>query len=480
MHKPSFYSILLFLISLYSLYSKEPNIFTIPLKLVNNTYGKYPFFKGKQLIIEKEVEVQTLFGKQIRRLKEPMSGEIEVLENSALFAIPITIGFNQTFNVILDTGSVYLWVALIGSQDKHKIDKHFDPKQSNTIVSTTDPFEIKYGTGETKGFFYKDYVKFITNNAYNIKFGLAGETDFNVPGAHGIMGLAKKYTDNFYSPLWTLYSKGVFSTKSFSFKYLKDKNNVEMYIGDEHSDFENEENTAECQLLTQTTYDNMVWTCKLYTFGLISQDSSQNITAECGYNFLFDTGSNTMILPMETFDILYKNLSIFGCEKGKNDNGIVIVCPDNIDFPDAFIEVGNHYLFLDHKEMFQKIDTTHTKVFNAVFQEDITISLIGQPFFKLFHTRFDLEKGVLKFYTDNPNYMKLASEKPPNDKARSFEPIDADAYGWLNQNLMKIVAIVAIFLAVIIVLVCLCKCCKNIFRKKSKTPTGKQNEMAKL
>ena len=91
MHKPSFYSILLFLISLYSLYSKEPNIFTIPLKLVNNTYGKYPFFKGKQLIIEKEVEVQTLFGKQIRRLKEPMSGEIEVLENSALFAIPITI-----------------------------------------------------------------------------------------------------------------------------------------------------------------------------------------------------------------------------------------------------------------------------------------------------------------------------------------------------------------------------------------------------
>ena len=171
---------------------------------------------------------------------------------------------------------------------------------------------------------------------------------------------------------------------------------------------------------------------------------------------------------------------MFGCDKGKTDTGVIISCPDNITFPDAFIEVGNHYLFLDHDEMFYRMDNSGRKVFNAVFQDDITISLIGQPFFQLFHTRFDLEKGVLKFYTDNPNYMRPASEKPANDKARSFEPIDADAYGWLNQNLMKIVAIVAIFLAVIIVLVCLCKCCKNIFRKKNKKPIGKQNEMAKL
>ena len=66
-----------------------------------------------------------------------------------------------------------------------------------------------------------------------------------------------------------------------------------MYIGDEHSDFKNVDNTAECQLLKQTTYDNLAWTCKLYSFGLISQNATQNISASCGYNFLFDTGSIT-------------------------------------------------------------------------------------------------------------------------------------------------------------------------------------------
>ena len=254
-----------------------------------------------------------------------------------------------------------------------------------------------------------------------------------------------------------------------------------MYIGDEHSDFSNLEHTAECQLLKQTTYDNTVWTCKLYSFGLINQNATQNISASCGYNFLFDTGSNLMILPMETLDLLLDQLSIFGCEKGETKNGVQIVCPDNNDLPDVFIEVGNHYLIMDHEEMFYKFESfSNKKILNAVFQKEITISLIGQPFFKLFHTKFDYEKGVLKFYTDNLDYMKPASEKPINDTARSFEPLNIDAYGWLNENFMKAVAVIAVMVAIIFVFICLCKCCKNIFGKKKYQNAVKQSEMVKL
>ncbi len=98
----------------------------------------------------------------------------------------------------------------------------------------------------------------------------------------------------------------------------------------------------------------------------------------------------------------------------------------------------------------------------------------------MFHTRFDYEKGVLKFYTDNLDYMKPASEKPINDTARSFEPLNIDAYGWLNENFMKAVAVIAVMVAIIFVFICLCKCCKNIFGKKKYQNAVKQSEMVKL
>ena len=61
-----------------------------------------------------------------------------------------------------------------------------------------------------------------------------------------------------YSALFTLNTKGKIPNKNFSFKHIKD-NQVEMYLGDEHRDFSNENNTAKCQLLHKTSYDNLLW-----------------------------------------------------------------------------------------------------------------------------------------------------------------------------------------------------------------------------
>jgi len=467
MYKAFIFPLLVFLISICSLNSKEPNIITVPLNVIYNSFEKYPIKRHTTLVMEKEVEIQTPFGKQIRRLKETYTGQIEILESS-LFASNITIGTDQNFNVILDTGSVNLWVPKVGSKDQHEIENHYDPDKSQTKVKTTDTFEIKYGTGSTKGVFYTDYVNFI-KGSFNIKFGVADETVFDVKGADGIVGLAKKYTDNIYSTIWTLKSKNLISTKSFSLKYFDDTKSVEMYIGDEHSDFQNDEGTAQCQLLHQTTYDNLLWTCKLYTFGLISQDGSKNITSSCGYNFLFDTGSNVMMLPMETLNNLLNQLSGFNCAKGTTDNGVQIICSDKNNLPDMFIEVGNHYLILDHNEVFYKFTENNVVkyVLNAVFKEDITISLIGQPFFRLFHTKFDPDNGLLKFYTKNLNSLRKASEKPDDDTARSFEPINADPNGWINEDTMKIIAAVAIVIALLFVICCIVRCCKKTMRKKS-------------
>jgi len=438
---------------------------TIPLKLVNTTFEKYPHS------IE-EVPVKTIFGtKIIRRIKEELndiSGDISKVKSS-LFVAPIKIG-GQDFDVVLDTGSINLWVPKIGSKDKANLTHHYDPKKSSASSSTSETFEITYGTGSTKGNYYSDYCTFISNAAYNLLFGAASETNFDVDGADGIMGLAKDYSRYMYSAIWTLKAKGYIDNKSFSFKYLGD-NKVEMYIGGEHEDFKDIDNTGTCQLLHKSVYDNLLWTCKLYNFGLINDNFSLNATVFCGYNFLFDTGSNIMRLPFSTFDLLMKQVSIFSCE-GMTDGDVkYIKCPkDELNkLPNMYIEVGDHFFILNSTEnnLYEKIDGEERYKRLRIQFMDVQISLIGQPFFQIFHTKFDYENNILKFHTDNAKNMIYSYAKKNDDEADHFDP-DGIITNWLNEDTIKIIAAVSICVAVLFIVIIFVKFGKSCCKKKHK------------
>ncbi len=432
---------------------------TIPLKVINTTFEKYPTSDQVNQKVE-EVPVKTIFGtKMIRRvIEEPddISGNISKVTNS-LFVAPIKIG-GQDFNVILDTGSVNLWVPKIGSKDQAIIAHHYDPSKSSSSSSTSETFEIQYGTGSTKGNYYSDYINFITNSAYNVLFGAATETVFDVEGADGIMGLAKNYSQYMYSAIWTMNAKGYIPEKSFSFKYLEN-NNVEMYIGGEHDDFSDTKHTATCQLLHKSVYDNLLWTCKLYNFGFINNDFTRNTTVSCGYNFLFDTGSNVMRLPKETLNSILKQPYYFGCEKTSEGSIDYLICPtDNL--PNIYIEVGDHYFIINSYEVFDKIKGNENYRKLRVQFMDVQVSLIGQPFFMIFHTKFDYENKVLKFHTTDEKAMIYSYAKPNDDEATHFDP-DGIVTSWFNEKTVIIIAIVASCIAVIFIIVIIVRCSKK-------------------
>ena len=460
--------IILVLVSLcfLSYKSKEPSqIITIPLKLVNTTFEKYPLTKNQSQI--EEVPIKTIFGTKInRRVKEEfqdISGNI-TRSPSSLFVAPVKLG-GQDFNVVLDTGSINLWVPKVGSKDEANIAHHYDPSKSKSSIKTSETFEIEYGTGKTKGNYYSDYVNFISTATYNLLFGAATETVFNVTGADGIMGLAKDYSKYTYSAIWSLKAKEYIPNKSFSFKYIKG-DQVEMYIGGEHSDFTDTNHTASCQLLTKSVYDNLLWTCKLYRFGLLSDDLKKNITASCGYNFLFDTGSNVMRLPKETLNALLNQLGVFDCKKNSEGSVDYIICPkDNL--PNIYIEVGDHFFIINGNDVFDGIKgDMYNKKLRVQFM-DVQISLIGQPFFRLFHTKFDYENKVLKFHTLNEKTMLYSYAKPNNDQAKHFDP-DNIITGWLNEDTIKIIAAVSICVAILFVVIILVKCGRKSCCKKHK------------
>ena len=452
--------ILLFSICILSIKAKKPSkMLTIPLKVINTTFEKYPTSDQVNQKVE-EVPVKTIFGtKMIRRvIEEPddISGNISKVTNS-LFVAPIKIG-GQDFNVILDTGSVNLWVPKIGSKDQAIIDHHYDPSKSSSSSSTSETFEIQYGTGSTKGNYYSDYINFITNSAYNVLFGAATETVFDVEGADGIMGLAKNYSQYMYSAIWTMNAKGYIPEKSFSFKYLEN-NNVEMYIGGEHDDFSDTKHTATCQLLHKSVYDNLMWTCKLYNFGFLNNDFTRNTTVSCGYNLLFDTGSNVMRLPKETLNSILKQPYYFGCEKSSEGSIDYLICPtDNL--PNIYIEVGDHYFIINSYEVFDKIKGNENYRKLRVQFMDVQVSLIGQPFFMIFHTKFDYENKVLKFHTTDEKAMIYSYAKPNDDEATHFDP-DGIVTSWFNEKTVIIIAIVASCIAVIFIIVIIVRCSRK-------------------
>ena len=452
--------ILLFSICILSIKAKKPSkMLTIPLKVINTTFEKYPTSDQVNQKVE-EVPVKTIFGtKMIRRvIEEPddISGNISKVTNS-LFVAPIKIG-GQDFNVILDTGSVNLWVPKIGSKDQAIIAHHYDPSKSSSSSSTSETFEIQYGTGSTKGNYYSDYINFITNSAYNVLFGAATETVFDVEGADGIMGLAKNYSQYMYSAIWTMNAKGYIREKSFSFKYLEN-NNVEMYIGGEHDDFSDTKHTATCQLLHKSVYDNLLWTCKLYNFGFLNNDFTRNTTVSCGYNFLFDTGSNVMRLPKETLNSILKQPYYFGCEKSSEGSIDYLICPtDNL--PNIYIEVGDHYFIINSYEVFDKIKGNENYRKLRVQFMDVQVSLIGQPFFMIFHTKFDYENKVLKFHTTDEKAMIYSYAKPNDDEATHFDP-DGIVTSWFNEKTVIIIAIVASCIAVIFIIAIIVRCSKK-------------------
>ena len=83
---------------------------------------------------------------------------------------------------------------------------------------------------------------------------------------------------------------------------------------------------------------------------------------------------------------------------------------------------------MNNQELYTYIlDETKNKYNYALkcyFMDNLQISLIGHPFFKLFHTKFDYENKVLKFYSNRIGGIKLSWIKPDNDSARDFEPKD--------------------------------------------------------
>ena len=336
------------------------------------------------------------------------------LENN-LLVHEIKIGSDeQLFNVILDTGSSISWIPGIGSEDKEiQISHKYNPNTSLTSKKMNCSYKIRYGSGYSLGNYYIDQVKMFNTTDNNISFymlfGVASKTKFNVLGADGVMGLGRELALMNYSPLYCLKTNNFIEHEGFSIKCNNSLKNAILFFGDEHEDFKND-NIGFCPLTSKTHKEKKFWSCKLYSFAI--SNNVINSSFNLNLSVIFDSGTNTIVLPRYILWFLKEQLKKIGCSINNLSMEISnIICYNKKTIPNFVFEIGNYYLTLSN-EYFTFIDNTTLSnntfgyILNVYFEEGIEMGIIGLPFFYEFHTRFDFDSNMMKFFSNNKKINK--------------------------------------------------------------------------
>ena len=440
----------LFLFPSYSYYIQ------IPLKIFNESYSRnYSFKESNYHIANLRQITQKMKSCKERKKNEPLYSYLNSLDNN-LLSFEIKIGSDkQKFNVIIDTGSSILWVSGEGSEDKDvQITHHYNPKTSLTSKKTNFTYKIRYGSGYSLGYYYYDQINLFNNidDNYNIymNFGVANKTIFKVPGADGIFGLGRGAMIN-NSPIFCLKNKSFIDKAGFSIKYNYKLKNAILYFGEEHEDFRNKK-IGFCPLLTDTFKEKNFWSCKLFSFGILYKEL--NSTINLNLSIIFDTGTNSIVLPRYILSFLYKKLNKIDCSINENSLEIsTIICYNKNKLPDIILEIGDYYLTLSKTNFFHEQTLQNKTVvyyLNIFFEDGIENGIIGLPFFYEFHTRFDLEKNEMKFYHSNSKKINKSFSKK-NQK-------ESD----INSKLKISIIILAIIALVLLIIIFRYKYCCNM------------------
>lgn len=384
----------------------------------------------------------------IQSIEKSLSSKQEtILVDNFLLIGKVKIGSNnQEFNLVLDTTSSITWVALNGSNDSFTINNHYNPNESKTSKKTDKQFEIEKFGYFSKGYYYDDEIQFMDNKKLNFKFGSASETKLDAKNIDGMIGLAYNYEEEQLSFLNSLKNSGITDTLSFSISIDGNESKLEingtMYLG-KHEDFSKKE-TISCPLKFDKYKD--YWSYNIKSF--ILNNTLNEIKSEKTFQFIFDTASNSIVLPEEYFNDIKNNLAIFGCKYVTSGNiGALtynLACEDETKLPNIKLKI-NGQMFIIPKEFafYQHFGISYSKI---IFQGENAI--IGTPFFILFHTLFDKEKKMLRFYPKQSEWIErgqIEEEDPESDSEnKGFN---------INYLFYIIPSIIIVIIIIIIVIV---------------------------
>ena len=371
------------------------------------------FFICKIAIVNCILEIPMEFANMQNTMDESI-----IVDKNRLLVAKVKIGTpSKEFKLLLDSTSNMTWLASKGSNDEFPINNHYEPDLSTTNEKINKQFQINAGY-YCKGNFWKDSFEFIENKKFPLVFGAADETKFNVEDIDGMIGLAYDFEDDTCSFLKALKESGVTDSLSFSISIDENKSTKEpkgkMYIG-KHEDFSKKETVSVPLIFNQ--YKNY-WVYNIESFGL--NNTYTETKSEKTFQAIFDTASNVIVLPLQYFSEISNSLASYGCQYtiygDLIDKTYKIACKNEQILPNFKLKLNGNTFILPKEYFFYKIEQIYYSriIFNG------QNCIIGTPFFYLFHTMFDKESKMLRFYPKNLEHIEYF-EKGEEEKGGQEE-----------------------------------------------------------
>lgn len=122
-------------------------------------------------------------------------------------------------------------------------------------------------------------------------------------------------------------------------------------------------------------------------------------------NIVFDTGTNFIMLPLQYYQDLTKNIKKLNCyfKDTSGEKKYQLACPNINNVPDFRFEINGSILIVPKNYCFYR--GKDNIFYSRILFLEQNIYIIGTPFFFAFHTLFDKKNEKLHFYPENPAYL---------------------------------------------------------------------------
>ena len=382
--------------------------------IISSTAIKLPM-KSKIISTNKYQEIND--GKKIRSLVQRdlsiSNYKYLLIETEICIGTPV-----QCFNVLYDTGSVYLILGMQTSKLKFK--KGFNTILSDTYMSSCDNIlSVPYKSAVIMAHEVRDKATIIEN--YNLPYLFSFLLSYNSTESfdyEGILGLGNYYPnineensfDARFSFVHYLKMNGVINKLIFGHEYI-DRTHGNIYFGEEPRSMRG--GYFKCKSDHFVSYMNK-WHCQILS--MYFSNGENYITV--GSTAAFDTGYAYIKGPLPYVEFLLDEIKKIGGEKcqevfqyiDENNKLKRIVCDIDIDkssFPDISFDIVGFKMTLLKGDLFRKIiDKNDEKKYEVIIIGDTTYDFwnFGEPILKNYDMVFNYEDNTVGIKA-NENYL---------------------------------------------------------------------------
>ena len=302
----------------------------------------------------------------------------------------------QSFQVIFDTGSSWLWVP--SSTCTACVGRHrFTPSQSSTYASKGEIVSLKYGTGQCQGVNSTDVVTIggltVRKQAF---LAVRAEQDMLGVQADGILGLGyKALAGGVPTVMDTLYAQGLIEHRVLGV-FLNNENDPNSPTSSVSIGTYNSTAYAKgkLQFVPNAYPDVGFWVVSLKGVSL----GSMNLKVSFNWA-IFDTGTSLILAPTQDFAGVSNYFTeTFGCA----NDGQYLSCDCSnhtiSDFPDITFNIAGKKAVLPSSRYLYPYTSNHKTVCLVLISAANTnFWVLGDAFLQQFYTIYDMDNNRIGF-----------------------------------------------------------------------------------